>query len=55
MPPALGDAPAREIDQLAAYAEHCARLALIGANLSSAARTFLRRWPDPYRWAHGRW
>ncbi|WP_264027672.1 tyrosine-type recombinase/integrase [Mycolicibacterium pyrenivorans] len=51
MPPALGYAPAPEVDLLAAYAEHCDRLGLTGVNLRPAARTFLRRWPDPQRWA----
>jgi hypothetical protein len=51
MPPALGYAPAPEVDVLAAYAEHCDRLGLISGNLASAGRTFLRRWPDPQRWA----
>ncbi|MDT5047451.1 MAG: hypothetical protein QOG75_3325 [Mycobacterium sp.] len=51
MPPALGYAPAPEVDLLAAYSEHCDRLGLISVNLDSAARTFLRRWPDPQRWA----
>ena len=47
MPPALGYAPAPEVDLLAAYAKHCDRLGLTGVNLRPAARTFLRRWPDP--------
>ena len=51
MPPVLAYAPVPEVDLLAAYAEHCARLGLTGVNLRSAARTFLRRWPDPQRWA----
>ena len=51
MPPALAYAPAPEVDLLAAYDEHCDRLGLISVNLRSAARTFLRRWPDPQRWA----
>lgn len=51
MPPALGYAPAPEADLLAAYAEHCDRLGLISVNLGPAARTFLRHWPDPQRWA----
>ncbi|MDT5304208.1 MAG: hypothetical protein QOG79_7878, partial [Mycobacterium sp.] len=51
MPPVLAYAPAPEVDLLAAYDEHCARLGLISVNLGSAARTFLRRWPDPQRWA----
>ncbi|MCV7032492.1 hypothetical protein [Mycobacterium sherrisii] len=51
MPPALGYAPALEVDLLAAYAEHCDRLGLISVNLRPAARTFLRRWPDPQYWA----
>jgi integrase len=51
MPPVLAYAPAPEVDLLAAYDEHCGRLGLISVNLGSAARTFLRRWPDPQRWA----
>ncbi|WP_264990564.1 tyrosine-type recombinase/integrase, partial [Mycobacterium kiyosense] len=51
MPPVLAYAPAPEVDLLAAYDEHCARLGLTSVNLGSAARTFLRRWPDPQRWA----
>ena len=51
MPPALAYAPVPEVDLLAAYHEHCGRLGLISVNLPSAARTFLRRWPDPQRWA----
>jgi integrase len=51
MPPVLAYAPAPEVDLLAAYDEHCDRLGLISVNLRSAARTFLRRWPDPQRWA----
>ncbi|WP_236981471.1 hypothetical protein [Mycobacterium kiyosense] len=47
----LAYAPAPEVDLLAAYDEHCARLGLTSVNLGSAARTFLRRWPDPQRWA----
>ncbi|OCB25289.1 integrase, partial [Mycobacterium intracellulare subsp. yongonense] len=50
-PPALAYAPVPEVDLLAAYDEHCGRLGLISVNLDSAARTFLRRWPDPQRWA----
>ncbi len=51
MPPVLAYAPAPEVDLLDAYDEHCGRLGLISVNLGSAARTFLRRWPDPQRWA----
>src|SRR3981189_1251370 len=51
MPPVLAASPAPEVDLLAAYDEHCGRLGLISVNLGSAARTFLRRWPDPQRWA----
>jgi integrase len=51
MPPVLAYAPAPEVDLLAAYDEHCDRLGLISVNLGSAARTFLRRWPDPQAWA----
>ncbi len=51
MPPVRAYAPAPEVDLLAAYDEHCGRLGLISVNLGSAARTFLRRWPDPQRWA----
>ncbi|GJO01832.1 Tyrosine recombinase XerD [Mycobacterium marinum] len=51
MPPVLAYAPVPEVDLLAAYDEHCTRLGLISVNLGSAARTFLRRWPDPQAWA----
>jgi integrase len=51
MPPVLACAPALEVDLPAAYKDHCDRLGLISVNLGSAARTFLRRWPDPQRWA----
>jgi integrase len=51
MPPVLAYARVPEVDLLAAYDEHCDRLGLISVNLPSAARTFLRRWPDPQRWA----
>jgi len=51
MPPVLTYARVPEVDLLAAYDEHCGRLGLISVNLGSAARTFLRRWPDPQRWA----
>jgi len=51
MPPVLAYAPAPEVDLPAAYREHCDRLGLTSVNLRSAARTFLRRWPDPQRWA----
>jgi integrase len=51
MPPVLAYAPVLEVDLLAVYDEHCGRLGLISANLGSAARTFLRRWPDPQAWA----
>ena len=51
MPPVLAYAPAPEVDLLAACDEHCDRLGLISVNLRSAARTFLRRFPDPQRWA----
>lgn len=51
MPPVLAYAPAPEVDLLAAYGEHCDRLGLVSVNLRPAARTFLRRWPDPQRWA----
>ena len=51
MPPVLAYAPAPEVDLLAGYNEHCDRLGLISVNLPSAARTFLRRWPDPQSWA----
>ncbi len=51
MPPVLAYAPVPEVDLLAAYDEHCGRLGLISVNLGSAARTFVRRWPDPQRWA----
>jgi integrase len=51
MPPVRAYAPVPEVDLLAAYDEHCGRLGLISANLGSSARTFLRCWPDPQRWA----
>lgn len=51
MPPVLAYARVPEVDLLAAYDEHCGRLGLISVNLPSAARTFLRRWPDPQAWA----
>lgn len=51
MPPVLAYAPVPEVDLLAAYDEHRGRLGLISVNLPAAARTFLRRWPDPQRWA----
>ncbi len=51
MPPALGYAPAPEVDLLAAFAEHTARLGLHGVNQDKGARSFLRRWPDPQDWA----
>src|SRR4029077_6325094 len=51
MPPVLAYARVPEDDLLAAYDEQCGRLGLISVNLGSAARTFLRRWPDPQRWA----
>jgi integrase len=50
MPPVLAYAPVPEVDLLGAYDEHCGRLGLISVNLGSAARTFLRRWPNPQRW-----
>lgn len=46
MPPVLAYARVPEVDLLAAYDEHCGRLGLISVNLGSAARTFLRRWPE---------
>jgi len=51
MPPALAYAPAAEVDLLAGFAEHAARLGLHGVNQQRAARAFLRRWPDPQAWA----
>lgn len=51
MRPVLASAAVAEVDLLAAYGEHCGRLGLISVNLGSAARTFLRGWPDPQRWA----
>jgi integrase len=51
MPPAPGYAPAAEVDLLAGFAEHAARVGLRGANQARAARAFLRRWPDPQAWA----
>ena len=51
MPLVRACAPVPEVDLLAAYGEYCDRLGLTGVNLRPAARTFLRRWPDPQRWA----
>jgi len=51
MPPVLAYAPAAEVDLLAGFAEHAARLGLHGVNQQRAARSFLRRWPDPQAWA----
>ncbi len=59
MPPALAYAPAAEhagqvageVDLLAAFAEHTDKVGLHGSNQHKAARTFLRRWPDPQAWA----
>jgi integrase len=51
MPPVLAYARVPEVDLLAAYDDHRGRLGLISVNLGSAARTFLRRWPDPQAWA----
>lgn len=49
MPLVRACAPVPEVDLLAAYGEYCDRLGLTGVNLRPAARTFLRRWPDPQR------
>ena len=51
MPPALAFAPAVNVDLLAAFAARADRLGLDGANRMQAARSFLRRWPDPQMWA----
>ena len=51
MPPALAYAPVPEADLLTEYGDYCARVGLISVNLGSAARTFLRCWPDPQAWA----
>ena len=51
MPPVRACAPVPEVDLLAEYGEYCDRLNLTGPNLRPAARTFLRRWPDPQHWA----
>ena len=51
MPPALASAPAAELDLLAAFVEHTARIGLRGTNQHKAARAFLRRWPEPQDWA----
>lgn len=51
MPPALAYAPAAEVDLLASFIEHTARIGLHGTNQHKAARAFLRRWPDPQAWA----
>lgn len=51
MPPALAYAPEAEIDLLAAFVEHTARIGLHGVNQHKAAQAFLRRWPDPQDWA----
>ena len=44
-------APEAEVDLLARFVEHAARLGLHGVNQQRAARSFLRRWPDPQAWA----
>ena len=56
MPPALAYAPVAEIDLpevdlLAAFQAHTARLGLRGVNQDKAARGFLRHWPHPQAWA----
>ncbi len=51
MPPALAYAPAVEVDLFAAFVEHADRVGLRGTNQHRAARSFLRRWPDPQAWA----
>jgi integrase len=51
MPPALGYAPAAEVDLLAGFIEHTARVGLRGTNQHRAARAFLGCWPDPQAWA----
>lgn len=51
MPPALAYAPVAEIDLLAAFTAHTARLGLRGVNQLRSAKSFLRRWPDPQSWA----
>ncbi len=51
MPPALAYAPAVEVDLLAAFVEHTARIGLHGTNQHKAAGSFLRRWPNPQAWA----
>ena len=56
MPPALAYAPVPEIDLpevdlVAAFQAHTARLGLHGVNQDKAARGFLRHWPDPQAWA----
>ncbi|MDQ2708760.1 MAG: site-specific integrase [Actinomycetota bacterium] len=52
MPPAPACAPVRdEIDLLAEFRAHMARLGLHGPNQDKSARAFLRRWPDPQSWA----
>lgn len=51
MLPALAYAPEAEVDLLAAFVEHTARIGLHGVNQHKAAQAFLRRWPDPQDWA----
>lgn len=51
MPPVLAYVPAPDADLLTDYDAHCTRLGLTSRNLRSAARTFLRCWPDPQQWA----
>lgn len=51
MPPALAYAPAAEPDLLALFDAYAARRGLSGVNQLRAARSFLRRWPNPQAWA----
>ena len=52
MPPALAYAPAADApDLLASFGAYAARRGLSGVNQLQAARSFLRRWPDPRAWA----
>src|SRR4051794_2707622 len=51
MQPAAACAPATEPDLLALFTDHAARQGLHGVNQHRAARSFLRRWPDPQAWA----
>ncbi|MDP9443028.1 MAG: site-specific integrase [Actinomycetota bacterium] len=51
MQPATACVPDTEPDLLALFDEHLTRQGLYGVNQQRAARSFLRRWPDPQAWA----